>query len=93
MSATQSATISVNVFRNSLMFILDETFDNVHGAYLDKGDNFFATLDGVSAEQASIPVVGQGNSIASQVNHVIFYFDVAFKYMRSENPGPQDWDA
>jgi len=91
MSATQSATISVEAFRNALMFILDETFDNVHGAYLDPGDNFFATLEGITAEQASVPVVGGGNSIASQVNHVIFYFDVAFQYMRSENPGRQDW--
>lgn len=93
MSATQSATISVEAFRNSLMFILDETFDNVHGAYLDKGDNFFATLESVTAEQASVPVVGDGNSIASQVSHVIFYFDVAFQYMRGENPGAQDWDT
>lgn len=91
MSSTHAATISVDAFRNSLLFILDETFDNVHGAYLDPGDNFFTTLDSVTAEQASVPVVGDGNSIASQVNHVIFYFDVAFQYMRGENPGKQDW--
>jgi hypothetical protein len=90
-STTETGTIRVDDFRKALLFILDETFDNVHGAYLDPGDSFFSTLDGISAEQASVPVVGEGNSIASQVSHVIFYFDVGFQYMQGNNPGPQDW--
>ena len=90
-STTDTATISVDAFRGALLFILDEAFDNVHGAFLDKGDSLFPTLESVTAEQASIPVCGDGNSIASQVNHVIFYFDVGFQYMRGENPGRQDW--
>lgn len=90
-STTGSATISVGAFRTALLYLLDETFDNVQGAYLDKGDSLFETLEGITAEQASIPVCGQENSIASQVNHVIFYFDVGFQYMRGENPGRQDW--
>lgn len=83
--------ISVNAFRQALLFILDEAFDNVHGAFLDKGDSLLPTLEGLTAAQASVPVCGDGNSIASQVNHVIFYFDVAFQYMRGENPGKQEW--
>lgn len=90
-STTDAAMISVDTFKRSLLFILDETFDNVHGAYLDPGDSFFATLNGVTAEQASVPVVGPGNSIASQLNHVIFHLEVGFRYMRGENPGKQDW--
>ena len=90
-STTGTATISVEVFRGALLTLLDEAFDNVHGAFLDKGDSLFPTLESVTAEQASIPVCGDGNSIASQVNHLIFYFDVGFQYMRGENPGPQDW--
>ena len=92
-STIDGATISVATFRSALLFLLDETFDNVHGAYLDKGDSLFPTLESVTAGQASVPVCGEGNSIASQVNHVIFYFDVAFQYMRGENPGKQDWGA
>lgn len=90
-SPAGTATISVDAFRGALLGILDEAFDNVHGAFLDKGDSLFPTLEGVTAEQASIPVCGDGNSIASQVNHLIFYFDVGFQYMKGENPGPQDW--
>jgi hypothetical protein len=90
-SPTDTATISVDAFRGALLFILDEAFDNVHGAFLDKGDSLFPTLESVTAAQASIPVCSDGNSIASQVNHLIFYFDVGFRYMKGENPGPQDW--
>lgn len=90
-STTDTSTISVDTFKNALLFILDETFDNVHGAYLDPGDSLFTSLEGVTAEQASVPIIGQQNSIASQVNHVIFYFDVGFEYMRGGNPGKQDW--
>jgi len=90
-STTEAGTIRVEEFRKALMFLLDETFDNVHGAYLDPGDSLFTTLDGITAEQASTPIIGQGNSIASQVNHVIFYFDVGFEYMQGNNPGPQEW--
>jgi hypothetical protein len=90
-STADTATITVETFRNALLSILDETFDNVHGAYLDPGDSLFTTLEGVTAELASMPVIEQENSIASQVNHVIFYFDVAFQYMRGENPGRQNW--
>jgi hypothetical protein len=92
MSSTAATdVIAVNTFRNALLFILDETFDNVHGAYLDPGDSFFTTLEGITAEQASIPICGDRNSIAAQVNHVIFWLDVGFRYMRGENPGRQDW--
>lgn len=92
-STTDQAMISVDTFRSALLVILDETFDNVHGAFLDKGESLFPTLEPVTAEQASVPVCGEENSIASQVNHVIFWFDVAFRYMRGENPGKQDWGA
>jgi hypothetical protein len=90
-STTDTDVIAVNTFKNALLYILDETFDNVHGAYLDPGDSLFTTLEGVTAQQASVPVIGKKNSIASQINHVIFWFDVGFRYMRGENPGKQDW--
>lgn len=80
-------------FRKQLLRLLDETFDHVHGAYLDPGDSFFPTLDGITAAQASRVVGTCGNSIAGQVAHVIFYMDVAIKYMRGDNPGRQDWSV
>jgi len=90
-TVSSSQTISVATFKEALLFILDETFDNVHGAYLDPGDNFFATLESISAEDASRPVGSGCASIAAQLNHTIFYIDVALRYMRGENPGKQDW--
>jgi uncharacterized damage-inducible protein DinB len=87
-------TIPFDDFRKGLLFILDETFDNVHGAFLDPGDSLFPTLAGISAEQASQVIGGEGgNSIAGQVNHIIFYLDLAMRYMRGENPGRQDWSV
>jgi hypothetical protein len=86
-----SGTISVKNFRDALLFVLDETFDNVHGAFLDPNESLFPTLEGISATDASRPVSVGCSSVAAQVNHLNFYFDVAFQYMRRENPGRQDW--
>jgi hypothetical protein len=92
-AVSTNQTISVENFRSGLLFVLDETFDNVHGAYLDPGDAFFATLDTISAEEASRKVGSTCSSIAAQVNHTIFYIDIGIRYMRGENPGKQDWQA
>lgn len=87
-------TMPYDDFRKGLLFVLDEAFDNVHGAFLDPGDSLFPTLAGVTPEQASQVVGGEGgNSIAGQVNHLTFYINLAMRYMRGENPGRQDWDA
>ncbi|HVL22802.1 MAG TPA: DinB family protein [Thermomicrobiales bacterium] len=90
---TSGQTISVENFKSALLFVLDETFDNVHGAYLDPGDSFFATLAEITAEQASRPVGASCASIAAQLNHVIFYIEIGIRYMQGENPGKQDWQA
>ena len=84
--------IPFDEFRQALLTLLDEAFDHVQGAFLDPGDSLFPTLEGVSIWQASQVIGGEGgNSIAGQVNHLIFYMDVAMQYMRGENPGKQDW--
>lgn len=81
--------------REAMLATLREAFEEVGqpSAFLDKGDSLFETLEQVSATRASIPVGTCGNSIAGQVAHLTFYFDVGFRYMRGENPGPQDWSA
>ena len=88
-----TGTIAVSNFKEGLLFVLDETFDNVHGAYLDPGDSFFTTLASISAADASKPVGSGCASIVAHVHHVVFYIDVALQYMRRENPGKQDWAA
>jgi len=63
-------------FKQALYAILDETFDDVKGIYLDKGTSMFETLATVSAEEASIPVGGKCATLAAQVKHTAFYLDV-----------------
>ena len=53
------AMIKQEDFLNNLMALLDETFDNTHGIYLDQDTSLFRTLETVSAEEASIPVGGK----------------------------------
>ena len=62
-----STQIQAEHFTNALYTLLDETFDDVHGYFLDKGTSMFETLATISAEEASIPVGGKCATIAAQV--------------------------
>ena len=83
--------ISVAVFTKELFDLLEETFENVQGAYLDKGDSLFETLEGITADEASIPVGSRCASIAAHIEHVIFYLEVLEKHIQGPPPGRQDW--
>jgi len=78
-------------FTKALLLLLEETFEQVHGFYLDKGTSLFETLAGISAEQASIPVGGKCATLAAQVKHVAFYLEVLEKAVRESNFTPVDW--
>lgn len=71
--------------------LLEETFENVHGIYLDGETSLFETLSGLSAEDASRPVAPRRPTIAAQVEHVRFYLDVLERYIRGEKSGQVDW--
>lgn len=85
------STIQADHFTEAIRGMLDETFDNVHGYYLDRGTSFFETLAGISAAEASIPVGGQCATLAAQVKHVAFYLDVIEQNVRSGTYGSVDW--
>lgn len=87
-----STQIQNNHFTQALYLLLDETFDNVHGIYLDKGTSMFETLATISAQEASIPVGGKCATLAAQVKHVAFYLDVMEKGVRTQQFERQDWD-
>ena len=76
-----------------LYSLLDETFRDVHGHYLDKHTSLFGTLATISAEEASQPVGVRCATLAAQVNHVRVYIEVLERYMRGEEVGPTDWAA
>lgn len=84
-------TIKVEDFTNNLFALLDETFQNHHGIFLDKGTSLFETLETVSAQEASIPVGGKCASLAAQVAHVIFYMDVLFRSVVLNDQSRADW--
>ncbi len=84
--------IESTLLKKALYLLLDETFDNVQGLYLDKGTSFFETLATISAEEASIPVGGQCATLAAQVKHTAFYLDVLEENVRTQKFEPVDWD-
>ena len=86
-----STQIQPEHFTNALYALLDETFDNVHGFYLDKGTSMFETLATISAAEASTPVGGKCATLAAQVKHVTFYLDVLEKVVRTQQFERQDW--
>ncbi len=83
--------ITAEHFTTALRALLDETFDNVQGFYLDRGTSLFETLATISASEASIPVGGQCATLAAQVKHIAFYLDVLEKSIRDPNYPRVDW--
>ena len=86
-----SKQIALERFTKELFECLDETFEQVHGVYLDKGTSLFETLETVSAEDASRASGEKCATIAAQVEHVSFYLDVLNDVIRSEEVVKVDW--
>jgi hypothetical protein len=85
------SSIQSEHFTKALFMLLDETFDNVQGFYLDKNTSLFETLADITADEASIPVGGKCATLAAQVKHVAFYLDVVEKSVRDPNYPKADW--
>jgi hypothetical protein len=85
------SSIQSEHFTKTLLELLDETFDNVHGYYLDKNTSLFETLASITADEASIPVGGKCATLAAQVKHVAFYLNVIAKSSRDPNFPKADW--
>src|SRR5215210_417008 len=86
-----STQIQTEHFTKALYTLLDETFDNVQGYFLDKGTSMFETLATISAEEASVPVGGKCATLAAQIKHVAFYLDVLERSVRTQQFERQDW--
>ena len=86
-----SKTIDQERFTDAYFDLLDETFENHHGIFLDKGTSLFQTLEGIDAAHASIPVGGKCASLAAQVTHIIFYLEVLERYILAQDAGKVDW--
>lgn len=77
--------------KQALREVLDETFSNVQGIFLDRKTSLFETLADITAEEASIPVGGKCATLAAQVKHVAFYLDVIDRSARDPNAPRADW--
>jgi len=86
-----SNTINSELFTQNLKALLEETFENVKGIYLDGGTSLTETLSSLSAEEASKPIVPEGTSIAGQVEHIRFYLNVMNGYMDGQWFEKLDW--
>lgn len=85
------STIQQQHFSQNIITILEETFEQHHGVYLDRGTSLFDTLETISAETASTPVSARCASLAAQVAHVTFYMEVLEKAIRNQEIGKVDW--
>lgn len=86
-----SRQTSIEIFKKALFQCLDETVEQVHGIYLDKGTSLFETLDNINAEDASRPIAEGGATIAAHVAHVGFYLDVLNDVMQKEEVSQVNW--
>lgn len=86
-----TTSINASNIKDAVKLLMSETFDDANGIYLDKGESLWATLENVTAEQASVPIGPGGNSIAGQVSHLIYYFDLSKVFMRGDAPENVDW--
>lgn len=85
------STIQTDHFVNALLMLLDETFIQVQGIYLDRGTSLFETLATITAEQASVPVGGRCATLAAQVKHTAFYLDLVIENAQTGTYKPVDW--
>ncbi len=86
-----SKQIDQSRFTTEFFDILDETFENHHGIFLDKGTSLFQTIAKVNASDASRPVGDKCATLAAQVAHVTFYLNVLERYIRGQEVGKVDW--
>ena len=78
-------------FLKPLFGLLDETFENHHGYFLDANTSLFQTLAAISAQQASIPVGSKCASLAAQVAHITFYLEVLERVVVYNDNSRADW--
>lgn len=83
----------IHPLNQALLALLDETFENVRGFYLDRNTSLFETLADITAAEASLPVGGRCATLAAHVRHVAFYLDFVVDSVNDPNLPPADWEA
>lgn len=81
----------IDLFKKALFECLGETFESTRGIFLDRGTSLFETLEGVSAEEASLASGTNCATLAAQVEHARFYLDVLDDVMKKEKVEKVNW--
>ncbi len=84
-------TIKRADFENALQALLNESFDDVTGIYIDGGTSLFETLTTIDAATASKPLTPHGTSIAGHVEHMRWYFEITEGYINGKEYEGFDW--
>lgn len=84
--------IAISEVATGFRYLLSETFEGVHGAYLDKGTSLFETLEQISAAEASQPM-GECATIAAHVAHTSYYLRVLEDRMFGRDLSYVNWDT
>ncbi|MDZ4767489.1 MAG: hypothetical protein SGJ24_00035 [Chloroflexota bacterium] len=87
-----ASSVPLSEIKVGLEYLFRETFESVHGIFLDKGTSVFETLATISADEASIPVSRSCATLAAQIEHMRFYLDTIEGYMLKTVEGSVDWN-
>lgn len=79
---------------SAIIEFLEEVYDGPKRQYTwfignAPGSGLLGTLRGLSAEEASTPIVEEGTTIAAHVGHLIWTLQKVNSFLRGENP---TWD-
>ena len=75
-----------------ILDLFEETFEKVHGFYLDKKTSLFETIDKITAEEASRKQDKIKETIAGHLYHIKFYIIVCQEYITDKRTGKTDWN-
>jgi DinB superfamily len=87
-------SIKFEDFANNIIILLEETFENPQGYYLDRSSGgLLGTLQKITADQASRSFKPGMTSIAAHVEHTRFYLsEVVVTSLRGDEVGKLDWN-
>ncbi len=87
-------SIKFEDFVNNIVILLEETFSNPQGYYLDRrSGGLMGTLENITATQASSSFKPGATTIAGHVDHTRFYLsNVVVQSLRGQEVGKLDWD-
>ena len=81
-----------NIITKEILDLFEETFEKVHGFYLDRNASIFETINNISSEEASKKRGEINTTIAGHIDHIKFYIIVLQEYITGKRTGKTDWN-